>query len=53
VRTAYHVGAHWNERVGMAQWWSDYLDTLRDGAALLAFPTCREVMDTRHPGRFR
>ena len=40
VRGAYHRGAHWNERVAMAQWWSDYLDTLRDGAA---FPTGREV----------
>lgn len=28
VRAAYHRGAHWNERVKMAQWWSDYLDTL-------------------------
>ena len=29
VRAAYHRGAHWNERVEMAQWWSDYLDELR------------------------
>jgi integrase len=29
VRAAYHRGAHWNERVEMAQWWSDYLDALR------------------------
>jgi integrase len=29
VRAAYHRGAHWNERVAMAQWWSDYLDTPR------------------------
>lgn len=33
VRAAYHRGAHWNERVEMAQWWSDYLDRLRDGAS--------------------
>lgn len=34
VRGAYHRGAHWAERVEMAQWWSDYLDTLRaDGGA--------------------
>ncbi|MEY4878602.1 MAG: Prophage integrase, partial [Pseudomonadota bacterium] len=26
VRGAYHRGAHWAERVRMAQWWSDYLD---------------------------
>ena len=29
VRAAYHRGAHWQERVQMAQWWSDYLDRLR------------------------
>ncbi|WP_445193954.1 tyrosine-type recombinase/integrase [Sphingomonas sp. Tas61C01] len=28
VRAAYHRGAHWQERVDMAQWWSDYLDEL-------------------------
>ena len=32
VRAAYHRGAHWNERVEMAQWWSDYLDELRKGS---------------------
>jgi integrase len=31
VRAAYHRGAHWKERVEMAQWWSDYLDELRKG----------------------
>jgi integrase len=35
VRGAYHRGAHWQERVLMAQWWSDYLDTLRDGATII------------------
>lgn len=30
VRAAYHRGAHWDERVVMAQWWSDYLDQLRE-----------------------
>jgi integrase len=30
IRAAYHRGAHWDERVRMAQWWSDYLDRLRD-----------------------
>lgn len=29
VRAAYHRGAHWEERVAMAQWWSDYLDERR------------------------
>jgi len=37
VRAAYHRGAHWIERVKMAQWWSDYLDSLRDGAEVLQF----------------
>lgn len=35
VRGAYHRGAHWQERVAMAQWWSDHLDTLRDGATVI------------------
>jgi len=35
VRAAYHRGAHWNERVAMAQWWSDHLDTLRSGAQVV------------------
>jgi len=38
VRAAYHRGAHWKERVAMAQWWSDYLDTLRAGAEIVPFP---------------
>lgn len=37
VRSAYHRGQHWDERVRMAQWWSDYLDKLRDGAEILSF----------------
>jgi len=32
VRAAYTRGAYWQERVAMAQWWSDHLDTLRKGA---------------------
>jgi integrase len=36
VRAAYHRGAHWQERVMMAQWWSDYLDTLRKGGEVVA-----------------
>ena len=35
VRAAYHRGAHWNERVRMAQWWSDYLDELRIGGKVI------------------
>ena len=37
VRAAYHRGAHWQERVKMAQWWSDHLDALRDGSKVLVF----------------
>lgn len=29
VRAAYNRGSYWDERVAMAQWWSDYLDELR------------------------
>jgi hypothetical protein len=32
VRAAYHRGAHWPERVEMAQWWSDHLRCLRAGS---------------------
>ncbi|WP_260581343.1 tyrosine-type recombinase/integrase [Sphingopyxis sp. PET50] len=35
VRAAYHRGAHWEERVAMAQWWSDHLDMLRKGADIV------------------
>lgn len=38
IRAAYHRGQYWDERVKMAQWWSDYLDQLREGAAILPFP---------------
>lgn len=31
VRRIYNQSAYWNERVKMAQWWSDYLDELRQG----------------------
>jgi integrase len=35
VRGAYHRGQYWDERVRMAQWWSDYLDQLRQGAEII------------------
>lgn len=35
VRGAYARGQHWDERVAMAQWWSDYLDQLRTGADVI------------------
>lgn len=37
VRGVYARGQHWDERVEMAQWWSDYLDTLRKGAEVVPF----------------
>lgn len=35
VRAAYHRGAHWQERVQMAEWWADNLDSLRKGAEIV------------------
>jgi integrase len=35
VRAAYHRGVHWNERVAMAQWWSNYLDVMRKGGDII------------------
>jgi integrase len=37
VRGIYNIGAYWDERVRMAQWWADYLDTLRTGAEIVPF----------------
>jgi integrase len=38
VRAAYNRGEYWKERTAMAQWWSDYLDTLKLGAKFIPFP---------------
>ncbi len=35
IRAVYHRGAHWDERVAMAQWWSDRLELLSKGAAII------------------
>lgn len=35
VRAAYNRGSYWNERVEMAQWWSDYLGSLKAGGAVV------------------
>jgi integrase len=35
VRRAYARGSFWKERVEMAQWWADHLDTLRRGAEVV------------------
>ncbi|HKR16614.1 tyrosine-type recombinase/integrase [Rhizorhapis sp.] len=43
VRAAYHRGAHWKERVEMAQWWSDHLDLLRKGGDIVPFPGSGQV----------
>lgn len=40
-RAAYNRCAHWDERVRMAQWWSDYLDQLRKGADVVPIAACR------------
>jgi integrase len=37
VRAAYHRSVYWNERVQMAQWWSDHLDKLRQGGEVVSF----------------
>lgn len=37
VRAAYHRGTHWDERVRMAQWWSDHLDALKSGGTVIPF----------------
>ena len=37
TRAAYHRGTHWNERVEMAKWWANYLDTLREGGEIIKF----------------
>lgn len=36
VRAAYHRGAYWPERVEMAQWWSDRLEVLQNGATIIS-----------------
>ena len=43
VRAAYHRGAHWQERVDMAQWWADYLDRLRVGGTVIPMDMRRQA----------
>ncbi|WP_340588536.1 tyrosine-type recombinase/integrase [Erythrobacter alti] len=50
IRGTYSRGTYWNERVDMHQWWSDYLDQLRNGGALISFddtvdPTGQKVVN--------
>lgn len=42
VRAAYARGAFWQQRVEMAQWWSDYLDMLREGAEVVPFSGAKQ-----------
>ena len=54
VRAAYARGAFWNERVEMAQWWSDYLYRL-EGRAEGTAPgvwSMRGHAKTCHPSRW-
>jgi len=37
IRAAYNRAQYWDERVAMAQWWSDYLGQLRKGADIVPF----------------
>lgn len=45
VRAAYHRGAHWSERVEMAQWWSDHIDVLCAGGEILRFDSRQTRQD--------
>jgi integrase len=38
IRAAYNRAEYWEERVKMAQWWSDHLDALRDGPKVVSLP---------------
>lgn len=38
IRRIYNQSAYWSERVEMAQWWSDYLDDLREGGTRCMSP---------------
>src|SRR3546814_7272337 len=38
IRRIYNQSAYWSERVEMAQWWSDYLDDLREGGTRCTSP---------------
>jgi len=37
IRGIYNIGSFWAERVEMAKWWADYLDSLRSGAEIVPF----------------
>ncbi|UOR16735.1 tyrosine-type recombinase/integrase [Qipengyuania aquimaris] len=37
IRGVYNRASYWNERVEMHQWWSDFLDRLREGGEVLPY----------------
>ncbi|MBX7527753.1 tyrosine-type recombinase/integrase [Qipengyuania vesicularis] len=37
TRGTYARGQHWEERIAMAQWWSDYLDRVKAGGEIVNF----------------
>lgn len=41
VRGAYARGQHWEERVQMAQWWSDQLNAIRMGGEVVPLRTLK------------
>ena len=42
IRRAYARGQYWDERVRMANWWADCVDTMRSGATIIPM-TAKEV----------
>ena len=47
IRGTYSRGTYWNERVDMHQWWSDYLDLLRDGGEVVRFEQPSDRADSK------
>lgn len=43
IRGTYNHSPYWQERVLMAQWWSDYLDALRRGAEIISLSRTRSA----------
>lgn len=43
IRAAYNRAQYWDERVEMAQWWSNHLDILRNGAQVISIKKSRLI----------
>ena len=43
IRGIYARGSYWDERVRMAQYWADKLDTLREGGKVIPFNTMNDA----------